>query len=120
VYTTPHGAQLSDLDVTVSDWAEKETWIGTNDDDGGKLGPWFTMVRKIKPAFAFLIHEGCWSLLDTQFADLETDMGRLLEVCRDIPPQVRADYTSGGETLDFIIAQILIRMNLTRGITFPR
>lgn len=115
MYTTPNGAQLSDDDVTESDWAEEETWIGMDDDDGGELGPWFTMVRKIRPACAFLIHEVCWSLLEAQFADAEIDLDRLLEVCRDIPPQGRADYTRG-ESFDFIIEHISIQTDLTRNI----
>jgi hypothetical protein len=114
VYSTPNGAQLSDVSVTELDWFEDGWEVEGIAPDDGRLGIWYTMVN-IKPTCAFVIHESCWSLLQTHFAVEEINLDRLFEVCRNIPPSGREEfYSKKGEILT--TASILIYIHLTKVI----
>jgi hypothetical protein len=89
----------SDVSVTELDWVEEGWEVEYIAPDYGRLGIWYTMVS-IKPTCAFVIHQSCWSLLQTHFAVEEINVDRLFEVCRDIPPSGRQEfYSNNGEIL---------------------
>lgn len=87
MYSTRIGTQLSDVHTTEFNWGVEEGF-----GDPKRLGRWYFMQAK-QPPKAFLFHESCWFILNQQFEGDDIDLDRLFEVCKDIPPSGRPDFS---------------------------
>lgn len=67
-----------------------------------KLGVWHDWV-KARPAKAYLIHDDCWTVLAQQFlGESQIDLGRVFDICKDIPSALRNTERQLGESPLFV------------------
>lgn len=101
VYKTPEGANLSAVYLTDINWS-KEGNLSLVSGAYAKLGVWHDLV-KARPAIAYLVHEDCWTVLAQQFlGESQIDLGRVFDICKDIPSALRNAEKQLGKSPLFI------------------